>query len=387
MLDQTRRILIAIAIFACAVLLYRQWRVDQPGYGLFQLLGGQKPPVEEPARKADGHRRLSNEDVPILLKTSEESAKLAETVLPCVVSINTSDLTPKDQVINGLVYRTMTTQRGIGSGVIVSKEGHIITNFHVIKDSVEVQVRMADGTRYGARFVGADPGLDIAVIQIIGGKKDFPTLAFADSEKVRAGELVFAIGSPFALNGSVSRGIISATQRQLSDSVSDLLQTDTVINPGNSGGPLVNVRGEIVGINVIILTPDKGEQFWNGVGLAVPSNDASEALQAIITKGVPTSGYVGIEVFKNIVSVNSTLGGATGGAMVENVMPGSPAALAGLKAGDVITKFGGRGIEDIRTLMVLIRKAKPGQQIPIVVVRDEKLVNLTATIQPRPVGK
>lgn len=386
MLDHLRRIFIAIAIFACAGLLYRQWRVDQAEFGLFHFLSGQQPVAQSSAPAASGTRRLSADEVPTLLKMGEESAKLAETVLPCVVSIETQDQTTKRQVIGPWVLETPTRQRGIGSGVIVTKEGHIITNFHVIKDAVDAKVRLSDGTRYGAKLVNADPGLDIAVIQIVGGKNDFPSLAFADSDKVKAGQLVFAIGSPFALNGSVSRGIISATQRQLSDSVSDLLQTDTVINPGNSGGPLVNALGEIVGINVALLTGGQ-EQYWHGVGLAIPANDVREALQSILKKGVPTSGYVGIEVSDKLVSVDSSLGARQLGAVVVSVLPGSPAAKGGLKGGDVITRFGGATFEDVRTLMLRIRKAKPGQVVRIEVVRDEKLATLNVTIEPRPVGK
>jgi S1-C subfamily serine protease len=281
----------------------------------------------------------------------------------------------------------------LGSGVIVSKEGHIVTNYHVVQNFVvvdkipQIKVTLDDGTSYAADFVNADPALDIAVIKIKGGKKDFPTLEFADSDQVRTGETVFAVGNPFGLAGTVTRGIISATQRQLSDSVSDLLQTDTVINPGNSGGPLVNVRGEIVGINVAIFMGAEKVHSWQGVGLAIPSNNAKEALQSILKQGVPESGYLGIEVQGQPVKVDSTTGGTIVGAMIESALPGSPAAQAGLKTGDVITKFAGRNFEDIRGLMLLIRKARPGQQIPIVVVREEKLVTINVTIQPRPVGK
>ena len=234
-------------------------------------------------------------------------------------------------------------------------------------------------------MLGADPGLDIAVIRMAGGKDDFPTLAFANSDAVKTGQVVFAVGNPFGLSGTVTQGIISATQRHLSDSVADLLQTDTVINPGSSGGPLVNVHGEIVGINVAIYKGDKEGGTWLGIGLAIPSNDAKEVLQALTDQGMPPKGFLGIEVESELVRINSTLGASMAGAVVSVVVPKSPADVAGLRKGDVIVQFGGVSFADLSHLMRMIRKTKPGQQMPFSVVRDGQLLTLSALIQPQTV--
>jgi S1-C subfamily serine protease len=392
MLEHLRRIIIAIAIFLAAGLLYRQWRTNHEGYGMFDLLGSTKNErLATTPTKTVTTTKLTAGDVAGLMRLSEESANLAAAVLPSVVSINTLSA---QEVRNGfgfvLGYRGSP---GLGSGVIVSKEGHVITNYHVIKDLAQVngvlqiKVTTEQHKSYAAEIIGADPGLDIALIRIKGGNEEFPALAFADSDEVRTGQMVFAVGNPFGLTGTVTRGIISATQRRLSDSVSDLLQSDTVINPGNSGGPLVNVRGEIVGINVSIYSGEEKAQSWRGVGLAIPANNAKSAMQSILKHGVPEGGYLGIEVQGEPVAINSSSGASMVGAIVEMVVPGSPGANAGLKKGDVIHKFGGRNFNSTRELMLLIRQAKPGNQIPIIIVRDGQLVTLIADIEPRPPGK
>ncbi len=391
MLEHLRRIIIALAIFVAAGLLFRQWRVNHEGYGLFDMLGSaQNERLKTVTAKAPVSK-LTTGDVAGLIKLSEESANLAAAVLPSVVSINTLSAQEVRDVF-GFV-RGYRGSPGLGSGVIVSKEGHVMTNYHVVKDIakvngvLQIKVTTEQHKSYAAEIIGMDPALDVALIRIKGGNEEFPALAFANSDEVRTGEMVFAVGNPFGLSGTVTRGIISATQRRLSDSVSDLLQSDTVINPGNSGGPLVNVRGEIVGINVAIFSGEEKAQSWRGVGLAIPANDAKTAMQAILKQGVPEGGYLGIEVQSEPVAINSSSGATMIGAIVELVMPGSPAAIAGLKKGDVIQKFGGRSFDNIRQLMLLIRQARPGNQIPITVVRDGQLVTLIANIEPRPPGK
>jgi serine protease Do len=389
MLEHLRRILIAIAIFACAGLLYRQWRVGNGGYGLFQMLAGQPAPGK--LEKAE--RRLNDDDVPALLKLSEESAKLAAAVLPSVVSIDTKELTTKVKSFNGIPFQSTSLEPGLGSGVIVSAAGHIVTNFHVLQNVAvldhipQIAVTTQDHKRYEVEIVGMDPYVDIAVLRIKGGKGDFPALPFANSDAVRTGESVFAVGNPFGLTGTVTRGIISATQRRLSDSVSDFIQTDTVINPGNSGGPLVNVHGEIVGINVAIYMGEEKVHSWQGVGLAVPSNDAKATFDVLLKHGVPQSGYLGVEFDEKVVSLQTTLGASLKGALVSDVVPRSPAEKAGLKKGDVIIKFGDQPVDDLLQIKIRMRNARPGQSLSMVVVRGEKEITLNATIQTRPPGK
>ncbi len=184
---------------------------------------------------------------------------------------------------------------GLGSGVIVSKEGHILTNYHVVRNAQQIQVTTFDHKTHEAKLLGADADMDIAVLQIADGAT-YPPLPFADSDKTRVGEMAFAFGSPFGFEFTVSRGIVSATQRRLSEVGNDYIQTDTVINPGNSGGPLVNYLGEIIGINVSIYTENQNAHSWQGIGLALPANDAKAAFEAVLGKNPRIPGYLGADV-------------------------------------------------------------------------------------------
>ena len=384
MLDHARRISLVLIIFLVAALLYKTWRGSHGGFGLFDLMNEKTKPVEAVAVVPGGH--LTNADVPNLARFSEESAKLSAAVLPSVVSINTAGVSQVPFHIGLLQGVQNRISPVLGSGVIVSRDGLVMTNWHVVEDAYKIKapirVTMQDRKSYTAEVVGADAALDIAIIRIVGGKNDFPILLFANSDAVKTGQLVFAVGNPFGLSGTVSQGIISATQRHLSDSVADLLQTDTVINPGSSGGPLVNVFGEIVGINRAIYKGDQKVETWLGIGLAVPSNDAKEVLQDLTQKNAPAKGFLGIEVELELVRINSTLGASMAGAVISEVVPKSPAAVAGLQKGDVIVQFAGGSFADQGQLIRTIRKARPGQRVALSVIRDGKLLTLTALIQP-----
>jgi serine protease Do len=376
-----RRILTAAALFVVAGMIYQVWRQKQPGYGLFDLLR-----AREEGLAVVGAPSISEKDVPSLAKFSEESQKLAAAVLPAVVSINTDkvDSVPVWQVFGGLRFKAYNLQVAValGSGVIIDKQGYVVTNHHVIEHATRIIITTNDGEKHDAEFIGADEDMDLAVLRIVGGK-DFPTLSFANSDEVKVGQLVFAVGNPFGLSGTVTQGIISATQRQFSNNGHYLLQTDTVINPGNSGGPLVNVRGEVVGINRALYSGQEMVHTWAGVGLTIPSNEVKPIVDGII-KSVPpggiAKGYLGLEFSNTPVKVDPSLVSSGVGAMVESVDAGSPADKAGFRTGDVILKFNGQEFSSPMGLRTLVARAKPGLLATIVVWREGQFHSLVITL-------
>jgi S1-C subfamily serine protease len=281
---------------------------------------------------------------------------------------------------------------GLGSGVLVSEEGHVITNFHVIKNVVvlnnvpQLRITTHDGKQYGASLSGFDEELDIAVLHIEGANGGFPTLPLGDSDKVRTGEIAFAVGNPLGLAGSVTQGIISATQRRFSDTSHEMIQTDTVINPGNSGGPLINVLGEIIGINTAIEKPDAVIKGWQGVGLAVPANDVRAALDAILTQRSPQAGFLGISMEENavLVTVPTHTGKQYKGAVVSFVAPGSPAEKGGFLVGDVVILFDGKTFDEPFQYMREMRRARSGETKAFDIIRGDRRMTITVIFGPRP---
>ena len=381
MIDHTRRILLVLAIFVVVGLIYKKWREDHGGFGLFDMLKSEK--TEKTPAISDSPK-LDTSEVPWLARLNEESSKLAAAVLPAVVSIDTRSL-----VQNSIFLQV---RPGLGSGFIVTPEGHVITNFHVIKDVVvynnvpQLLITTHDGKRYGASLAGFDDELDIAVLHIEGANGGFPTLPLGDSDKVRTGQIAFAIGNPLGLAGSVTQGIISATQRRFSDAAHDLIQTDTVINPGNSGGPLVNILGEIIGINTAIEKPDSVVRGWQGVGFAVPANDVASALDAILTQRTPQAGYLGIKLEEKsvLVTVPTNPDKKFKGSVVDLVLPGSPAEKAGIRKGDVIIMFDGKTFEEPFQFMREMRRARVGESKDFDVIRGDRRMTIKVTFGPRP---
>jgi S1-C subfamily serine protease len=390
MLDHTRRILIVLAIFITSGWLYREWRERQGGNGLFEVLKSEKADVTSAISDSP---KLSASDVPGLSRLSEESAKIAATVLPAVVSIDTRSL-EQVRVPNAfnLPVGRLELRPGLGSGVIVSEEGHVITNFHVIRNVVvlnnvpQLLVTTQDGKRYGASLAGFDEELDIAVLHIEGANGGFPTLPLGDSDKVRTGEIAFAVGNPLGLAGSVTQGIISATQRRFSDTSHEMIQTDTVINPGNSGGPLINVLGEIIGINTAIEKPDAVIKGWQGVGLAVPANDVRAALDAILTQRSAQAGFLGItfEEKSVLVTVPTNQEKKYKGSVVSFVAPGSPAEKGGFLVGDVVIMFDGKTFDEPFQFMREMRRVRAGEAKVFEIIRGDRRMTINITFGPRP---
>lgn len=392
-MEHVRRILFAVGIFFAATLVFSFVRQGQEGYGLLNLLRGEAPAANTfPANAAP---KLNLDDVKTLAALSEESSTLSAAVLPSVVSVNTRTLR-RGQVawhpFFGIVKGQSQVVPGLGSGAIISKEGHIITNYHVIANVNEVIITTNDNKKYPARILGASVERDIALLKIDDKRTDFPALTFANSDLAKVGQMVFAVGNPFGLSGTVTQGIISARDRHISDGLLDYLQTDTVINPGNSGGPLINIRGEILGINVAIYRGDENVRAWQGIGLAVPSNSAKKVVDAILaqSKGGPAPatlgvGYLGLVLSDEPVVIDTGLGGtARFGAFVTALDPNSPAFLGGIAPGDVVTSLNGVNFESPARLLEMIRELAPGSIVKVTVIRNGRLQELATTVGRRP---
>ena len=269
-------------------------------------------------------------------------------------------------------------QNALGSGVIVTNEGHIITNNHVVDQVDEIEVQLSDGRTKKARLVGADSQVDLAVLKI--DDPGVKPLKLADSDAVQAGDFVLAIGNPFGFEETVTDGIISSKGRpNRTDAFGDLLQTNAAINPGNSGGPLINLRGEVIGINTAIISRSGGSQ---GIGFAIPSNTVRTALESLLKQGRIIRGYLGIQSRALQPGQN---GADTEGVVVDDVVPGSPAAEAQLQKGDVIHKFNGHEVKNFPMLRSLVAQAELNKKVELEIMRDGKSLNVATQIKEQPV--
>jgi len=273
-------------------------------------------------------------------------------------------------------------EHGIGSGVIITKDGYILTNNHVVDGASEVKVTMTDGREFTAKVIGRDPKSDVAVVKI--SADNLPTVPLADSDKVEVGDVVLAVGNPFGVGQTVTKGIVSATERgdMGIEDYEDFIQTDAAINPGNSGGALVDINGRLIGINTAILSRSGGSQ---GVGFAVPSDIARNVMQSLVAYGHVTRGYLGV----SIQSITPTLADEfklkeVRGALVGDVLPDSPAAKAGIKAGDVVLNFNGKNVADRRRLQLEVADVKPGSTVPVEILRDGAKQTLNVTVKLLP---
>ena len=327
-------------------------------------------------------------------------APVVQKVMPSVVSIYssrqvTSENRDRDW-LNAPLFRrffgdqwlggqTLTPQerrtRSMGSGVIISPDGYIATNHHVVEASTEIKVLLSDRREFAARLVGTDSKTDLAVLKI--EQTGLPALTFADSSKVQVGDVVLAVGNPFDVGQAVSMGIVSATGRGLGgENYEDFIQTDAAINPGNSGGALVNAEGRLIGINTAIMSRTGGNQ---GVGFAIPSSMARNVTDQIIHSGKVSRAFLGVM----IQPITADLAKAfklskSEGSLISDVNPGSPAERAGLKSGDVITKVDDHAVADSRALRLMIGEMSPGKTVQLAVVRDgiERRYSVTLGEQP-----
>jgi serine protease Do len=314
---------------------------------------------------------------------SDSFAEVAKLVEPAVVSIDTKgkvpDISAKGDNSAGdsndimEFFRRQMARRpvyAVGSGFIVDKSGYILTNLHVVEEAARITVKLDSGEEFQAKVVGSDDETDLAVLKIDAGR-ELPFVKLGNSDQARVGEWVLAIGSPFGLTRTVTAGIVSQTKRETpqGSAFQKFIQTDAAINKGNSGGPLVNMKGEVIGVNSQIAT-STGD--YNGVGFALPSNDASNVLQQIVKNGKVRRGYLGVNLesvkpeFAKVYNLSDT-----GGAIVTDLRDKlSPAGRAGLQVGDVIVEFGGKKVQDAGDLITRVSAASPDETIALVYLRE-----------------
>ena len=317
-------------------------------------------------------------DVNVLAAMSRERIGLARAVVPSVVSIVTSRNVESPEFQRDPFYQffhgKQAERRGqiasqLGSGAIVSKEGHIVTNNHVIEGMDQIAVKLSDGRELTARLIGTDTDTDVAVLKV--DTDNITPIHFGDSASVEVGETVMAVGNPYGYEESVTQGIISAKGRRGTDNVSDLFQIDAAINPGNSGGPLVNVRGELIGINEAIFSRSGS---WQGVGFAIPSSTVQRVVDGILKTGRVIHGYLGIE--------RALTEGP--GVLVNSVVTGSPADKAAILPGDVIQKFNHQPVNDFDDLRREVAEVNVDSTVPVEVIRAGKTLAVNARIAEKP---
>jgi serine protease Do len=278
-------------------------------------------------------------------------------------------------------------EKSLGSGVIVSPDGYIITNNHVVEKSDDIKVTLVDRRTFKGTIVGADPKTDIAILKIDAGS--LMTLKWGDSDKLQVGEFVLAIGSPYGLSNTVTMGIISAVGRAnvgIAD-YEDFIQTDAAINPGNSGGPLVNIQGELIGINTAIFSRTGGYQ---GIGFAVPSNMVRLVMDQLVQKGKVTRGWIGVTIQELTPELAQEFGlKKSKGALVSDVGKDSPAAKAGIMRGDIILELNGKEVKDVSSLRNMVAQSKTGSEITIKILRAGKefVVKVLIVELPREVAE
>ena len=313
--------------------------------------------------------------------------------VPAVVNIFTSKeiKTPRHPFLDDPLFRHFFGDRleeepqraiSLGSGVIVSSKGYILTNHHVVEAADEIEVALGDGKKLKAKAVGSDPETDIAVLQVEGGV--VPAITFGDADALRVGDVVLAIGNPFGVGQTVTMGIVSALGRnQLGiNTFENFIQTDAAINPGNSGGALIDTAGNLVGINTAIYS-SSGVSL--GIGFAIPASSAKNIMEQIIQTGGVTRGWIGVEAREITPEMGESFRlGTTTGVLIEGVLRGGPAERAGLKPGDVLIAIEGKPIKDPNSMLNLVAALVPGKPASVRLRRDNKDVDLQVAVGKRP---
>jgi serine protease DegQ len=363
---------IAVAILFVVGTLKPEWLARQPSVVALQ----------EAPRPTDSEQAPSG--------SYREAARAA---LPSVVHIYTTQKIRQQRhpLLDDPIFRHFFGDRqegpaqrnsGLGSGVIVSPNGYILTNYHVIEAADDIQVSLNDGTTHKARVIGSDPESDLAVLQIKADK--LPTITFGQNEGLRVGDVVLAIGNPFGVGQTVTMGIVSALGRSHLgiNTFENFIQTDAAINPGNSGGALVDAHGNLVGINTAIYSRTGGN---HGIGFAIPATSARSIMEQIIQSGAVTRGWIGVEAQEISPELAESFGlPDTEGALIAGVMRSSPADAAGIRPGDVLLAVAGKAVRDPQVMLDLIAALKPDDRIPFRLRRDRNIIELEVKIGKRP---
>lgn len=359
------------------------------GIAFWRLMHPSSP--QYPPSMARGTGPSSLERLPLpsgrsLEAMDKEFTELVDHVIPSVVSITTTTAPDREALVRqffGLARGGVAQNNKMGSGMIVSPDGHIVTNWHVINGASQVTVQLSDGRALPARIAGADQRSDIAVLKV--DATGLAPIAFGDSESVRVGQMVFAVGNPFGLQETVTQGIISAKgRRTTSEAANEFFQTSTTINPGNSGGPLIDIRGKVIGINNFIISRSGGSE---GIGFAIPSNVARRVYDDIVQRGRVIHPWLGVVMRPLNASLARQLGLAdTRGALVAATMAGSPAERGGLTGGDVITSFNGHLIRDVKDLRNRVAEAEIGSPATMEILRAGKPLQIKVMTEEEPEG-
>jgi serine protease Do len=327
-----------------------------------------------------------------ITETSRGFSDIVRAVSPAVVNISSIKTlkrqpTPFDEFFDFLYpfpddRSKKWKEQSLGSGLIASPDGYIVTNNHVVEQSDEIKVILFDKRSFRAKIIGSDPKTDIAVIRI--NAKDLPVVPWGDSEKLQVGEFVLAIGNPFALSHTVTMGIVSAIGRAdvgIAD-YENFIQTDAAINPGNSGGPLVNIRGELIGLNTAIFSKTGGYQ---GIGFAVPSNMVRLVMDQLLKKGKVVRGWIGVTIQELTPELAQKFGlKLSEGALVSDVAQGSPAQAAGIIRGDIILEFDGKKVADVGVLRNIVAQSSIGSHVSIKLLRRDKILAAAVSIVELP---
>jgi serine protease Do len=348
---------------------------------------GQKPPLSIKTDNAqiDRDPKLGNSFAPIVQKVIPSVVQVDVTGKPSNRRMSGSDMQDQLRRFFGRGFQMpeepeTPNQKALGSGVIISADGYILTNNHVVENSKTIQVTLNDGRKLTAKVIGTDPQTDVALLKV--DAANLQPITLADSDSAQVGDVVLAIGDPFGIGTTVTEGIISAKNRTRvtsGDADEDFIQTDAAINPGNSGGALVDIEGRLIGINTSILSRTGGNQ---GIGFAVPSNLCRWVADSLITKGKVERGYLGVHIQTLTPELAKAFkSNRVQGAVVIDVTPNSAAEQAGLKSGDVVVEFNNRPIESADQLKLQVAETPPGSSIPVQVDRNGQVMNLNVTLK------
>lgn len=333
-----------------------------------------RPPVEKPAQE--------------LVSTQEAFIEVSAKVTPAVVNISAArvsagpELGPLFENFFGSPFRGQPQQRreqSLGSGFIISDDGYILTNEHVVKGAAEIKVKLSDQRVYQGKLIGVDPRTDVAVLKIEAGEK-LPAAVLGDSDQLKVGQWALAIGNPFGLDRTLTVGVISAIGRAdvgIED-YEDFIQTDASINPGNSGGPLLNIYGEVVGINTAIVASGQG------IGFAIPINLAELIARQLIDKGEVSRGWLGVSIQPMTPELAASFGlDRQTGVLVNQVLADGPAAQAGIRRGDILLTLGGKEVRGVRELQLLVASTPAGEMVAVEVLRDGKRQSFQVRVAPQ----